>query len=100
MIGGLVILSVVGVVLVGLLALILGIVALARINRSGGALKGRGLAIAAIILGALMLFAPILGLPLLWLAAGTAAPERSARAVPSLPAEPPSNPQPSRGNAP
>jgi hypothetical protein len=55
-----------GVTMIGLLALVLGIVALARINRSGGALKGRGLAIAAIVLGALMLLAPCIFAPLLW----------------------------------
>lgn len=39
----------------GLLPLILGIVALVRINRSNGTLRGRGLAVAAIVLGALVL---------------------------------------------
>ena len=57
---------VVGLPLVGLLALVLGLVALVRINRSGGALRGRGLAIAAIVLGALMTL-PILFLPFLLL---------------------------------
>jgi hypothetical protein len=50
-------------VLVGLAALITGIVALVRINRSEGRLRGRGFAIAAIAIGLVML----LGLPLLGL---------------------------------
>jgi hypothetical protein len=53
-------LAVVGIPLIGTLAVILGIVALVRIGRSGGALTGRGLAIGAIVIGALMiLVAPV-----------------------------------------
>ena len=48
-------LVIVGVPLIGVLALALGIVALVRINRSGGALRGKGLAVGAIVLGGLML---------------------------------------------
>jgi hypothetical protein len=44
-----------GLALLGLTAALLGIVALVRINRSGGELRGRGLAIGAIIIGGLML---------------------------------------------
>jgi hypothetical protein len=68
MVGGLVILIVIGgLALAGLAAVILGIVALVRINRSGGALRGRGLAIAAIVIGGLMLIAPCLSAPaFLW----------------------------------
>jgi biopolymer transport protein ExbD len=56
----LIILIVGGLLFFGLVALIAGIVALTRINRSDGRLRGRGFAIAAIVIGALML----LGLPL------------------------------------
>ncbi|MHC4916197.1 MAG: hypothetical protein ACYTGB_11975, partial [Planctomycetota bacterium] len=70
----LVILLVIGGLILGaLLALILGIVALLRINRSGGALRGRGLAIAAIVIGGLMLLgiplAAVVAVPFLWLSA-------------------------------
>jgi len=58
-------LAILGVPLVGLLALVLGIVALVRINRSGGALKGRGLAIGAIVIGGLMMLVSLLAIPLL-----------------------------------
>jgi hypothetical protein len=43
-----------------LLGLVLGIVAEGRIDRSGGTLKGRGLAIAGIVLGALGLVVSII----------------------------------------
>jgi hypothetical protein len=46
-----------GLPLLGVLALVLGIVSLVRINRSAGRLRGRGLAIAAIVVGALVLLA-------------------------------------------
>jgi biopolymer transport protein ExbD len=51
--------AVAALVLFGLVALIVGIAALARIKRSDGKLRGRGFAIAAIVLGAMM----IVGLP-------------------------------------
>ena len=50
-----------GVFLFGILALIFGFVSLSRINRSKGQLRGRGLAITAIIIGFLF----VLGFPLL-----------------------------------
>ena len=68
-------LLVLGLPLCGLLAAVLGVVALVRINRSGGALRGRGLAIGAIVLGGLMLLAtPVL------LFGGVAAAKGRARA--------------------
>ena len=86
MVGGLVVLVVVGgVVLAGLLALILGIAALVRINRSGGELRGRGLALAAIILGALILLTPVLLVPFFFLAPGKAEPSRAESAEPVAP---------------
>jgi hypothetical protein len=76
-----------GIPLVGLVALTLGIVALVRINRSNGALRGRGLAIAAIVLGALMLLAPCLFAPLLWWAraSDSAPPPPASRIAPPEP---------------
>jgi hypothetical protein len=92
MVGGLVILLVLGgVFLFGLLALVLGVVALVRIGRSNGAMHGRGLAVAAIVLGALMLLAPCLFAPLLWLMAGRSEPDYS---IPAPPAPPISRPEP------
>jgi biopolymer transport protein ExbD len=53
--------GILGLLVFGLLPLILGGVALGRINRSGGELRGRGLAIAAMVLGVLVLLgAPVL----------------------------------------
>ena len=64
-------LAVLGVPAIGLLALVVGVVALARINRSGGALRGRGLAISAIVIGGLMMLVSLLAIPLLlFLSAG------------------------------
>jgi len=62
------ILLLLGVPACGLLALILGVVALLRIARSGGALRGKGLAVAAVVLGGLMLLATpvILGIAAAW----------------------------------
>ena len=53
----------------GLVGLILGIVALKKIGESGGTVGGRGLAIAAIIVGAftLIIGAIFLGVPLLFM---------------------------------
>ena len=53
----------------GLVGLILGIVALKKIGASGGTMGGRGIAIAAIIVGAVTLIvgAIFLGLPLLFM---------------------------------
>jgi hypothetical protein len=53
-----ILLAAVGITLVGLTALVMGIVALVRISRSDGALRGRGLAVAAVILGGLMVVIP------------------------------------------
>jgi hypothetical protein len=53
-----ILLAAVGITLVGLAALVMGIVALVRISRSDGALRGRGLAVAAVILGGLMVVIP------------------------------------------
>jgi hypothetical protein len=76
--------------LLGVLPLIIGIVALARINRSGGQLRGRGFAVAAIVAGALMLTLMFLVVPALWFFAG-----RSPRHVPaSHPMELPARPLP------
>jgi hypothetical protein len=67
MIGGIFVLAGIAVVvLLGLAALITGIVALVRINRSEGRLRGRGFAIAAIAIGLVML----LGLPVLGVVLG------------------------------
>jgi len=64
-------LAVLGVPAIGLLALVVGVVALARINRSGGALRGRGLAIGAIVIGGLLMLVSLLAIPLLlFLSAG------------------------------
>jgi len=63
-----------GLVFCGLVALIAGIVALGRINRSDGKLRGRGLAVAAIVIGLLMLLGlPVVGVVgagFLWFLAG------------------------------
>jgi Domain of unknown function (DUF4190) len=60
MVSGLVILvAVAALVILGLAAVIAGIVALVRINRSEGKLRGKGFAVAAIVIGLLLL----LGLP-------------------------------------
>ena len=76
-------LVILGVPLVGVLALVLGIVALVRIGRSGGALRGRGLALAAIVLGGLMLLVtPVLLVGGLLVARGEAAVDhRAVRAL-------------------
>jgi hypothetical protein len=66
-----------GLVLFGLAALIAGIVALGRINRSEGRLRGRGFAIAAIVIGLAML----LGLPVLGVVGAAAAYLNRARYV-------------------
>jgi hypothetical protein len=67
-----------GVPLIGLLALALGIVALVRINRSGGELRGKGLAVGAIVLGGLLLLiTPVLLLGLFLLAGTSRAEARS-----------------------
>jgi hypothetical protein len=58
-------LAILGVPAIGLLALIVGLVALARISRSGGALKGRGLALGAVVLGGLLMLLSLLAIPLL-----------------------------------
>ena len=58
----LVLLLIGGSILFGLVALIAGIVALVRINRSEGKLRGKGFAVAAIVIGLLMLLAlPVFG---------------------------------------
>jgi uncharacterized membrane protein len=57
--GFIVLLAIVALILCGLIALIAGIVALVRINRSEGKLRGKGFAVAAIVIGLLLM----LGLP-------------------------------------
>lgn len=47
-------------IILGALALIFGLVALNQINKSGGAQKGRGMAIAGVVLGPLDLIAAII----------------------------------------
>jgi hypothetical protein len=73
------ILLVLAIPLVGMLAVILGFVALVRINRSGGALHGRWLAVGAIVLGGLMLLAT----PVLLFAGLVARKSTSARSTES-----------------
>jgi hypothetical protein len=74
------------VLVIPLLAILLGIIALVRINRSGGQLRGRGWAIAAILGGALMLFAvPALLWRFLMPGTSTPAPFPSFESPPSAP---------------
>ncbi len=89
-IGFIVLLALGGLILCGLLALIVGIVALVRIKSSGGKLRGRGLAIAAIVIGLLLaLGIPVFGVVgagFMWFAAGDAArpmPPRAERSYSS-----------------
>jgi Domain of unknown function (DUF4190) len=74
-----------GSILFGLVALIAGIVALVRINRSEGKLRGKGFALAAIVIGALLLLGVpvfgVVGAGLLWVSSGKGPDVRHERVI-------------------